>query len=105
MKVHFKLSDAKHPELHHRRKHRNQGQGGVLLTVIHKSINFYRMPESPETSGSSFGRVDYYRQTDTLMLGDFNVHHSTWYSSSYSKIIVLLYQDCSSTNFTHVYGL
>ena len=26
-----------------------QGQGGGLLTLIHKSINFSRKPESPET--------------------------------------------------------
>ena len=31
------------------RKDRSQGQGGDLLTLIHKSINFYRRPESPET--------------------------------------------------------
>ena len=31
------------------RKDRRQGQGGGLLTLIHKSINFSRRPESPET--------------------------------------------------------
>ena len=31
------------------RKDRRQGQGGGLLTLIHKSINFSRKPESPET--------------------------------------------------------
>ena len=31
------------------RKERRQGQGGGLLTLIHKSINFSRKPESPET--------------------------------------------------------
>ena len=31
------------------RKDRHQGQGGGLLTLIHKSINFYRRPESPDT--------------------------------------------------------
>ena len=30
------------------RKDRRQGQGGGLLTLIHKSINFSRKPESPE---------------------------------------------------------
>ena len=31
------------------RKDRRQGQGGGLLTLIHKSINFSRKPKSPET--------------------------------------------------------
>ena len=31
------------------RKDRRKGQGGVLLTLIHKSINFSRKHESPET--------------------------------------------------------
>ena len=30
-------------------KDRRQGQGGGLLTLIHKSINFSRIPESPDT--------------------------------------------------------
>ena len=79
-------------------------KGDSLLTLIHKSINFSRKPESPETGRSSFGRVDYYGQarkhrvhnyqrlytpassytggyhlmmtTDTLILGDVNSYHS-----------------------------
>ena len=31
------------------RRDRRQGQGGGLLTLIHKSINFSRKPKSPET--------------------------------------------------------
>ena len=31
------------------RKDRRQGQGGGLLTLIHRSINLSRRPESPET--------------------------------------------------------
>ena len=31
------------------RKDRRQGQGGGLLTLIHKSINISRKPDSPET--------------------------------------------------------
>ena len=31
------------------RQDRHQGQGGGLLTLIHKSINFSRRPESPDT--------------------------------------------------------
>ena len=33
------------------RKDRRLGQGGGLLTFVHKSINFLRKPESPETLG------------------------------------------------------
>ena len=42
------------------RKDRRQGQGGGLLTLIHKSINFSRKPESPETGRTSFGGVDHH---------------------------------------------
>ena len=31
------------------RKDRHLGQGGGLLTLIHKSINLFRMPDSPDT--------------------------------------------------------
>ena len=31
------------------RKDRHQGQGGGLFTLIHKSINFSRRPDSPDT--------------------------------------------------------
>ena len=31
------------------RKYRHRGQGGGLLTLIHKSINFSRRPDSPDT--------------------------------------------------------
>ena len=31
------------------RKDRDQGKGGGLLTLIHKSINFSRRPDSPDT--------------------------------------------------------
>ena len=41
------------------RKDRRQGQGGGLLTLIHKLINFSRKPESPETGRTSFGGVDH----------------------------------------------
>ena len=42
------------------RKDRRQGQGGGLLTLIHKSINFSRKPESPDSSRTSFGGVDHH---------------------------------------------
>ena len=92
------------------RKDRRQGQGGGLLTLIHKSINFSRKPESPETlvephleeltitatlgdtelptstyprTGGYLPSLDHLMMTtDTLILGDFNAHHSAWYSSS-----------------------
>ena len=48
-----KLSpNSKTPSIHKFttvRKNLHQGQGGGLLTLIHKSINFSRNPESPET--------------------------------------------------------
>ena len=48
------------------RKDRRQGQGGSLLTLIHKSINFSRKPESPETL------VEHHLEelTVTVTLGD-----------------------------------
>ena len=47
-----KLSNYKTPSIQNFttvRKDRRQGQGVGLLTLIHKSINFSRKPESPET--------------------------------------------------------
>ena len=41
------------------RKDRRQDQRAGLLTLIHKSINFSRKPESPETGRTSFGGVDH----------------------------------------------
>ena len=98
------------------RKDRDQGQGGGLLTLIHKSINFSRRPDSPDTLAdphleeltitAKLGNTDLIitnvyippassciggynpsldhlmMTTDTLILGDFNAHHSSWYSSS-----------------------
>ena len=98
------------------RKDRRQCQGGGLLTLIHKSINFSRKLESPETlvephleeltitatlgdteliitnvyippasscTGGYLPSLDHLMMTtDTLILGDFNAHHSAWYSSS-----------------------
>ena len=40
-------------------KDRRQGQGGGLLTLIHKSINFSRKPESPDSGRTSFEGVDH----------------------------------------------
>ena len=48
------------------RKDRRQGQGGGLLTLIHKSINFSRKPESPET----LVEPHLEELTITAMLGD-----------------------------------
>ena len=45
-------SDSKIPSIQNIttvRKDRGQGQGGGLLTLIHKSINFSRKPDSPAT--------------------------------------------------------
>ena len=98
------------------RKDRDQGQGGSLLTLIHKSINFSWRPDSPDTLAdphleeltitAKLGNTDFIitnvyispsssctggyntsldhlmMTTDTLILGNFNAHHSSWYSSS-----------------------
>ena len=53
-------SNSKTPSIQNftiRKEHR-QGQGGGLLTLIHKSINFSRKPESPDSGRTSFGGVD-----------------------------------------------
>ena len=97
------------------RKDRYRGQGGGLLTLIHKSINFARKPDSPDTVAdphleeltitAKLGNTDLIitndyippassstggynpslghlmMTTDTLILGDFNAHHSSWYST------------------------
>ena len=93
------------------RKDRHEGQGGGLLTLIHKSINFSRRPDTladlhleevtitaklgntdliitnvyiPPASSCTGGynpSLDHLMMTtDTLILGDFNAHHSSWYS-------------------------
>ena len=91
------------------RKDRDQGHGGGLLTLIHKSINFSRRPDSPDTLAdphfeeltitAKLGNTDliitnvyippasyctggYNPSLDHLILGFFNAHHSSWYSSS-----------------------
>ena len=51
------------------RKDRDQGQGGGLLTLIHKSINFSRRPDS-------FGRVDYYSQAGKHRLDHYQRLHT-----------------------------
>ena len=115
------------------RKDRRQGQGGGLLTLIHKSINFSRKPESPETlvephleestitatlgdteliitnvyippacscTGGYLPSLDHLMMTtDTLILGDFNAHHSAWYSSSTDTRGTLLENVVSGSNF------
>ena len=98
------------------RKDRHRCQDGGLLTLIHKSINFSRRPDSPDTLANphleeltitaKLGNTDLIitnvyippassctggynpsldhliMTTDTLILGDFIAHHSSWYSSS-----------------------
>ena len=115
------------------RKDRRQGQGGGLLTLIHKSINFSRKPESPETlvephleeltitatlgdteliitnvyippasscTGGYLPSLDHLMMTtDTQILGDFNAHHSAWYSSSTDTRGTLLENVVSGSNF------
>ena len=98
------------------RKDRHQDHGSGLLTLSHKSINFSRRPDSPDTLAdphleeltitAKLGNTDliitnvyippancctggYNPSLDhlgmmmnTLILGDFNAHHSSWYLSS-----------------------
>ena len=115
------------------RKDRHQGQGCGLVTLIHKSINFSRRPDSPDiladphleeltitaklgntnliitnvyipTSSSGTGgynlSLDHRMMTtDTLILGDFNAHHSSWYSSSTDSGDTMLESMVSGSNF------
>ena len=74
------------------RRDRPQGQGGGLLIFIHKSINFHQQPQAPETlsdlhleelticTAGYQPSIDHLMTTpDTLILGDFNAHHSSWH--------------------------
>ena len=115
------------------RKDRRLGQGGGLLTFVHKSINYLRKPESPETLGdphleelsisAKLGNTDLIisniyipptssytggyqpsldhlmMTTDTLLLGDFNAHHSSWHSSSTDTRGTNLENTINGTNF------
>ena len=115
------------------RNNRRQGQGSGLLPLIHKSINFFRKPESPETlvephleeltitatlgdteliitnvyippasscTGGYLPSLGHLMMTTaTLILGDFNAHHSTWYSSSTDTRGTLLENIVSGSNF------
>ena len=115
------------------RKKRDQGQGGGLLTLIHKSINFSRGPDSPDTLAdphleeltitAKLGNTDLIitnvyippasscnggynpsldhlmMTTDTLILGDFNAHHSSWYSSYTDTRGTMLESMVSGSNF------
>ena len=122
-----------HPELHYSQKGPSSCQGGGLLTFVHKSINYLRKPESPETLGdlhleelsisarlsntdliisnifippTSFCTGGYQPSldhlmmtTDTLLLRDFNAHHSSWHSSSTDTRGINLENTISGTNF------
>ena len=117
------------------RKDRDQGQGGGLLTLIHKSINFSRRSpsDSPDTLAdphlekltitAKLGNTDLiitnvyippassctggYNPpldhlmitTDTLILGEFNAHHSSWYSSSTDSRGTMLESMVYGSNF------
>ena len=109
------------------RKDRDQGQGGGLLTLIHKSINFSRRPGSPHnladphleelTISAKLGNTDliitnvyippassctggYNPSLDHLMMTtDTNAHHSWWYSSSTDTRGTMLESMVSGSNF------
>ena len=59
------------------RKKRDQDQGGGLLTLIHKSINFSRRPDSPDIlADPRFGSVDYYSQAGKRRLDHYQRLHT-----------------------------
>ena len=102
--------------------------------MIHKSINFSRRPDSPDTlpdphleeltitaklgntdliitnvyippastcTGGYSPSLDHLMMTtDTLILGDFNAHHSSWYSSSTDMRGTSLERMVSGSNFS-----
>ena len=132
IEAHLKLSDAKHPELHHSKK-RPSSRPRRWFTHIYSQINnLLSVARFTRYSGrSSFGRVYYYSQagkhrldhyqrlhtpskllhrriqfldhlmmtTDTLKLGDFNAHHSWWYSSYTDSRGTMLESMVSGSNF------
>ena len=51
-------------------------QGGGLLTLIHKSINFSQVRFTRYSSRSSFGRVDYYSQAGKHRLDHYQRLHT-----------------------------
>ena len=96
------------------RKDRDQGQGGGLLTLIHKSINFSLRPDSPDTLAdphleeltitAKLGNTDLiitnvYIPPASSCIGDFNAHHSSWYSSSTDTRGTMLENMVSGSNF------
>ena len=115
------------------RKDRHRSQGGGLLTLIHKSIQFSRRPDSPDnragphleelsitaklgntyliitkvyippacscTGGHNPSLDHLMMTTDILILGNFNAHHSSWYSSSTDSRGTMLESMVSGSNF------
>ena len=110
------------------RKDRDQSKGGGLLTLIHKSINFSLWPDSPDTladphlkeltttakliitnvyiplassctGGYNPSRDHLMMTTDIIILGDFNAHYSSWYSSSTDSGGTMLESMVSGSNF------
>ena len=115
------------------RKDRHRSQGGGLLTLIHKSVNFSLRPDSPDTLAdphleeltitAKLGHTDLIitnvyispassctggynpsldhllMTTDTLILGDFNAHRSSYYSSSTDSRGTMLESMVSGSNF------
>ena len=62
--------------------------------------NVYIPPES-SCAGNYFPFLDHLMMTtDTLILGDFNAHHSVWYSSSTDTRGTLLDNMISGSNFS-----
>ena len=58
------------------RKDRHRGQGGGLLTLIHKSINFSRRPDSPDTlADPHLEKIDYYSHAGKYRLDHYQRLH------------------------------
>ena len=62
-------------------------------------------PESSCTSGYNPSLDHLMMKTDTLILGDFNAHHSSWHSSSTYSRGTMLESIVSGSNFGHFYQL
>ena len=67
-------------------KDRSHGQGGGLLILIHRSkliISNVYIPQVSSCSNGYHSSIEHLLTTpDTLILGDFNAHHPSWYSRS-----------------------
>ena len=72
--------------------HGHAGRHGVITNVY--------IPPASSCTGGYLPSLDHLMMTtDTLILGDFNAHHSAWYSSSTDTRGTLLENVVSGSNF------